>query len=100
MISRHKKLDMLSQIKIIHKAYFMEDEKSVNSYFERCGITGDTTPEKVLQKLYFDGVYPTSKFRSLHKEQLISYLDWKYHGKKTISDVFGAEFEILFDQKR
>ena len=100
LLERYQKIDFLSQIKIIHKAYFLEKESSVRGYFEKCGILGKSPPKEVLQKLYFAGVYPTSTFRSLHKEQLIAYLNWKYHGEKTISDVFGDKFEYLFFQRQ
>lgn len=100
MLARYKKVDLLTQIKIIHKSYFLESESSVKSYFEKCGITGTTPPEKVLSKLFFDGVYPTSKFRALHEEQLNSYLKWKFHGRKSIVDIFGDHFQNLFSQKQ
>jgi len=96
---RHRKPDLETQIKIIHSAYFGEKESSIRTYFEKCGITGSTSPQHILQNLFYDGLYPTAKFRKLHKDQLTAYLNWRY-GKKSIKDVFKCDFEHLFCQKR
>jgi len=52
---RHRKPDLETQIKIIHSAYFGEKESSIRTYFEKCGITGSTSPQHILQNLFYDG---------------------------------------------
>lgn len=100
IIDNYKKISLIDQIFAIHKAYFAEKESSVKEYFEKCGITGTAPPHQVLEKLFHEGVYPTKKFCSLHESQLKAYLKWRWNGKKSVHDVFGAEFSKLFPQKR
>jgi len=100
-LSRYQHPDLSTQIKIIHDSYFAEKESIIRSYFEKCGIIGNTQPiKRILNRLFYDGLYPTSKFRDLHKNQLNAYLDWRFSGTKTIEDIFGSKFEHLFSQKR
>jgi len=100
IIDAYKRPTLLQQIQAIHESYFAIPESSIRSYFVRCGIIGETPPHLVLEKLFFEGVYPAKKFRNLHKKQLQNYIDWHWNKKKTILDIFGTGyFETLFDQK-
>ena len=59
-----------------------------------------SSPKEILERLYFEGVYPTNKFRSLHEIQLNAFIEWKWKGEKTIQTIFGSNFKTLFSQKR
>jgi len=98
IIDKKEHVTLLEQIFAIHRAYFSEKEKSVRKYFEKCGIIGDLSPREVLAKLFYEGVYPSAKFRLLHKKQLMAFLAWKKKG--TIEEVFGGMFEHLFEQRQ
>jgi hypothetical protein len=100
LLSRKKKPDLQFQIECIHKAYFAEREDSIRSYFKKCGITGTTSPERVLRKLFFEGLYPSRKFLALHESQLNDYFNWRCRGLKSVKDVFGCQFSDLFAQRR
>jgi hypothetical protein len=100
LLSRRKKPDLQYQINCIHRAYFNEREDSIKSYFMKCGILGSNSPVRVLRKLFFDGLYPSRNFLLVHEAQLTAYFNWKFHGRKSIKDVFGVEFSELFGQKR
>ena len=86
-------------INIICKSIFDEKEASIRNYFGNCGLTGNLGARESVKHLLNEGLYPAKKFRKIHKKQLLAYVNSRWKGKKSIKDVFGSDFENLFDQK-
>ena len=99
-IDQLEKVSLLDQVKAIHKAYFSVKEETIKEYFYRCGILDTTPPHQILERLFFEGVYPVPKFRSFHENQLSAFIEWNWNGKENIESIFGIRFQNLFPQKR
>ncbi len=74
----HQNVDTAEERKYLFmkKSYFSVREETIVSYFTRCGIVGDTSPEEIVENLLSEGLHPNPKFTQFHIEQLEAYEGW------------------------
>lgn len=100
LVDNYADVSLYRQIHLIHEAYFGVKKSSVQRYFERCGIIGNEAPSTVLDRLFFENLYPQEAHLRTHKKQLKAYIQWKWCGKKTWRNIFRVHrFFELFNQK-
>lgn len=69
-------MNLQTKCEAIHSTYYSVGEASIRNYFLRCGILSNESAEAIATKLLGQGIYPSTKFYKIHKEQLEAHAYW------------------------
>jgi hypothetical protein len=74
----HQNIETTKERKFIFikEAYFSVSEETIVSFFNHCGILGETNPDVVINNLLSEGLHPNKKFAELHTQQIEAYESW------------------------